>query len=312
MPRSRLGAPLRHASAWALALLATGGPRAEARPRAEALRRAPALLQASPRRPDLSLPPVQWAAVAAANEEHIVNYDTASPLRYRVRRIDAKGEVLREIFESTQGSVARLLERNGQALTTDEDGAERQRLQGILDSPDSFLRRAHREEGSKGYATELLRSMSKAMLWSYTPGQPQLPNAPGLAVVLDFKPDPSFHPPSLITETLTGVAGRVWVDGDSHCVTRIEGRILHPVDFGWGGVLARVKEGGTVELDQRRASDRRWLYAHLVERLSIREVLIHTVEEDVEMTASDVEALPGPLSYREAIGRLLAIPVRTR
>lgn len=270
------------------------------------------VFQAATARPDLSLPPVEWAAVAAANEVHIVNFDPANPLRYRVRRVDAKGQILREIIESRQGPVARLLERNGQPLLATENSDERSRLQGMLDSPDSFLRRGHRDDSSKSYATELLQSMTKAMLWTYTPGQPQLPGAQGAAVVLDFKPNPAFHPSGLITEALTGVAGRVWVDGESHCVTRIEGRILHTMDFGWGGVLARVKEGGTVELDQRRASDHRWLFTHLVERLSIREVLFHNVEENVEMIATDVEVLPGPLSYREAIEKLLAIPVPTR
>ncbi len=262
--------------------------------------------------PDLSLPPVRWAEMAAANEEHIINFDTGTPLRYRVRRIDAKGEVLREIVESKEGSVARTVGRNGQSLTAEEDAAERERLQGILKSPEGFLRRARRDEGSKTYATELLHSMPKAMLWSYAPGQRQLPGAPGVAVVLDFQPDPAFHPPSLLTEGLTGIAGRVWIDGASHCLTRIEGRTLRPVDFGWGGFLARIKEGGTVELEQSRASDRRWLYSHLVEHLSIREILVHTVEENAELTATNVEALRRPLSYREAIDLLLALPVPTR
>lgn len=270
---------------------------------------APALAQASP---DLSIPAIRWAEQAAANEEHIVNYDTATPLRYKMRRVDAKGEMIRETVESKEGPVARLLQRNGQALTAEENEAERRRLQDILDSPDSFLRHVRREEGSKSYAAELLRSMAKAMIWTYVPNQPQLPGASGPAVVLDFKPDPAFKPPSLVTEALTGVSGRVWIDANSHCVTRIEGRILHSIDFGWGGVLARIKEGGSVELEQRKVSDHRWLYSHLVEHIAIREVLVHTVEENADITSGDIQALPGPLGYREAIHMLLALPVPTR
>ena len=215
--------------------------------------------QSSPA-PDLTVPPVRWATAAAANEEHIVNYDNTALLHYRVRKVDAKGESVREVIESKEGSVARLVERNGKPLTAEENTAERERLQAILNAPETFLRHEHREAGSRSYAVELLRSMPKSMLWSYAPGQPQLPGAPGPAVVLDFKPDPSFKPPSLITEGLTGIAGRVWVDEASRCVTRIQGTILHPVDFGWGGVLARIKEGGSIELEPRNASDRRWLY----------------------------------------------------
>lgn len=262
--------------------------------------------------PDLQQAPVHWAELAARREEQILNYDRNASLRYRVHRKDAKGEVVREIIESNEGSVARLVEHNGQPLTAEENDAERKRLQGILDSPDAFLRRVRRDDGSRSYAGELLHAMPRAMLWSYVPGQPQLPGAQGVAVVLEFKPDPQFKPPSLITEGLTGIAGRIWIDAASGCMTRISGRILHPVDFGWGGMLARIKEGGTIELEQRRVTEHRWLYSHLVERISIREVLVHTAEENAEMTATDVAPLPAPLSFREAIQQLLALPVATR
>lgn len=261
---------------------------------------------------DLSLPPVRWAEAAVACEEHMVNYDENAPLRYRVRRVDAKGETLREVIESKQGSIARLIQHNGQLLTAEENSDERERLQGILDSPDAFLRRVRRESGSRTYAVELLRNMPQSMIWSYVPGQPQLPGATSPAVVLDFKPDPNFKPPSLITEALTGIAGRVWIDAPTHCVTRIQGTILHPVDFGWGGVLARIKEGGYIELEQLKANDHRWLYSHLVEHITVREVLIHTSQENAEVTATDVHPLPGPVSFQDAVRMLLALPVPTR
>ena len=281
-------------------------------PQSWALARTNPNLASRPSPADLAVSPVRWAEVAAATEEHIINYDHNALLRYRVRKIDAKGETVREVIESREGSIARLVQQFGQPLTAEANAAERERLQDILNSPDSFLRHLRREDGSKAYAIELLHSMPQSMLWSYVPGQPQLPGAPAPAVVIDFQPNPSFKPPSLITEGLTGIAGRVWVEASSHYVTRIQGRILHSVDFGWGGVLARVKEGGSIVLEQHKATDRRWLYSRLVERITIREILVHTAEENTDMTAFNVQPLPAPVSYREAIQELLAIPVPTR
>ncbi len=259
---------------------------------------------------ELHVPPVEWAQAAAAEEQHAIEYDKNSLLRYKVSRTDAKGRVVRQVVESRQGSVARLLQRDGQPLTTTENDAERERLQAILDEPDAFLRHMHREDGSRAYATELLRAMPAAMLWSYTPGQPQLPDFAGTEVVLDFTPDPNYKPGGLVEETLTGIAGRVWVDAATRNVLRMEGRTLHAIDFGWGGVLARVRQGGTVALDQRPAASHRWLFSHMVEHIAIREVLVHTVEEDVEMTTYDVQAAP-QRSYREAVQWLLSLPVIT-
>lgn len=262
--------------------------------------------------PDLSIPAVNWAEAAAGNENHILNYDGTELLRYKVHRVDAKGEVLRQVIESKEGSVARLIARSGQPLTAEENSAERDRLQSILDHPDAFLRRVRRDEGGRTYATELIRSMPKAMIWTYAPGQPQIPGFAGSAVVLDFKPDPNFKPPSLITEGLTGIAGRVWIDSATHCALRMEGHSLHQLDFGWGGILARIREGGYVEFEQRQVSPQRWLYSHLTERITIREVMVHTVQENVDLKVGEVEPLPSPISFRQAVQMLLALPVSTR
>lgn len=256
--------------------------------------------------------PRAWADAGAANQLRIINQDGKVPLRYRVRKTDAKGTSTREVIESREGNVARLIERNGAPLTAEENSAERERLQDILQSPDRFLTHQERDRNAVGYALELVRALPEAMVWTFAPGQPQTPNARGLQVVLDFTPNPSFKPRTLITEGLTGIAGRVWIDAQTKCVTRIQGRILHAVDFGWGGFLARINEGGTIEFEQSEAGDQRWVYSHLSEHLTLREIMVHTVRENTVMDASNVQRLPGPISYRDAINALLAMQIPTR
>lgn len=234
------------------------------------------------------------------------------PLQYRVHKVDAKGDVVREVIESREGNVARLIGRNAAPLSEEEDKAERSRLEGILSSPGEFLGREQRDRASRRFAVELIQNIPKAMLWSFAPGQPQQPGARGLQVVIDFTPDPAFKPPTLVTEALTGIAGRLWIDAGSRCITRIEGRILRPVNFGWGGMLARISSGGTLAFEQQTAGDGRWLYSRLSEHIVIREVLVHTVHQDAEMNVFDVQRLPVLSTYEDAIHALLAIPVPTR
>ena len=260
----------------------------------------------------MSPSPRSWADAVAANQERILTADADVPLRYRERRVNAKGDTTREVIESREGAVARLIERDGGPLTAEEDAAERDRLNDIVGSPDAFLRRHRHSKVGRDYALELVHALPGAMLWSYAPGQPQLPNASGLQIVLDFTPDPKFKPPTLITEGLTGLAGRVWVDAQTHCLTRIEGRILHPVNFGWGGMLAKVNQGGTVELEQSQVSAQRWFYSRFDAKVTLREVLVHTVNEASRSSAWDAHALPAPISYGDAIHELLAMQVPTR
>lgn len=262
--------------------------------------------------PNLTQPARVWADTGAANQEHVLKAGEDTPLMYRVRKVDARGDSTRVVLESRDGAVARTIEHNGAPLTAEEDAAERDRLNEIERDPDSFIKRHKRERAGRAYALELVHALPSAMLWSYAPGQPQAPHGGGIQVVLDFTPDPNFHPPTLVTEGLSGFAGRVWIDAASGCVVRIQGHILHPVDFGWGGMLAKVSEGGTVALEQSQAAPGRWLYTHLTMHLTIREMLVHTVAENTESSAWDAKPLPHPLSVEEAVRQLLSLPIAAR
>ncbi|MFC6644752.1 hypothetical protein ACFQBQ_03920 [Granulicella cerasi] len=250
--------------------------------------------------------PVSWVQQAAAHEVHIIDDDGEFPVRYRVRRIDAKNDITREIIESRDGAVARLIQRNGAPLTAEEDAAERGRLQDILDDPSAFLKAKKRNTTARNYAINLVKLMPQAMIFTYTPGQPQPPNAPGQQIVLDFKPDPNFHPPTTISELLTGLEGRMWIDRRTGVLTRTEARVIKGVNFGWG-VLAHIYPGGTVEFEQAEVGNGRWVYSRLDEHVSVRELMIHTANENNRLSASDLRLLPNPLGYREAIQQLLAM-----
>jgi hypothetical protein len=254
--------------------------------------------------------PLSWAEAAANNELRIIDDDGSFPLRYRMRKVDAKNDITRDIIESRQGTVARLVQRNGQPITAAEDAAERERLQAQLDSPGDFAKHHKRDNAARNYSMELVRQMSHAMVFTYTPGQPQRPNFAGAQVVLDFTPDPHYKPPSLVDDTLTGIEGRVWIDRKSLRVIRIEGHVLHPIDYGWG-VLGRIYPGGHVEFEQTNAGGDRWAYAHVREDLTIR-MIVKTMQERQSMDAADFQLLPAPVDYQEAIRILLATPLQLR
>lgn len=251
--------------------------------------------------------PRYWIDAAAKNGIVIIQ-DDDHPMRYRMRKVDRKGDTTREVIESAQGNVARLIERDGKPLTATEDAAERSRLNDILKSPQDFLK--HEEHGSaeRTYAIQLVKLLPSAMIYTYAPGQPQPLGSTSRQIVIDFRPDPAFHPPTLVSEILTGLAGRVWIDARTQTMTRIQGTVLHPVNFGWG-VLARIYPGGSIELEQKPVGDKRWAYTHLDEDLTVREMMLHTVTDKTQMNAWDFQLLPAPISFEDAVRELLAMPV---
>jgi hypothetical protein len=262
--------------------------------------------------PSAGLPegsPRSWAEAAANNEVAIIDAEGNFPLRYRIRKVEARGDTTREAIESKDGTVARLIQRDGQPLTAEEDAGERERLNDAISSPEDFLRHQHRSHETREYSKQLIRLLPSAMIYTYVPGQPQLEDTKSPQVVLDFHPDPNFHPPNMIANVLTGLEGRVWIDARSRHMTHIEARVLHPVNFGLG-VIARIYPGGTIVFDQTRAGENHWVFAHLEEHLTVRELMLKTVPQNTIMNSWDFRVMPAPISYQDAIRTLLAMPVQ--
>jgi hypothetical protein len=255
--------------------------------------------------------PLAWVQAAVVNELKIISPDGLPAVRFRERKTDAHGDTTREYIETEEGTVARLVERNGQPLTAAEDAGERQRLEDQLNAPADFLKHHAHDKSQRADASQLVRLLPQAMLYSYAPGQPQPEGARSPQIVIDYKPNPAFHPPNTRAELLTGIEGRVWIDAQSHRMTRIEGHILHPVDFGYG-LVARIFPGGKVVLEQADAGSNRWVYSRLSEHVQVRVLMVKTIVQSSEASSWDFRLLPERLHYQNAIKMLLAMQIPLR
>jgi hypothetical protein len=259
----------------------------------------------------MAVPAKQWGTDAVLNELKVLDYGR-NYLRYQMHTRDSKGDLVRDVMESKQGPVARLVMKEGRALTPEEDANERARLQAMLDSPDAFARHIRNENSGKKLASELIKQLPEAMIFSYTPGQPQraghAADSPA-EIVIDFKPNPDWHPPTLTAEALTGLQGRAWIDAKTHFLTRTEGDIFRGVNFGFGFV-AHIYPGGKLEFDQVHVSGERWIYSNFTENAMVR-VLFKTIKEDTHIEGADFTPIP-EMSYQEAVQQLLAMPVATK
>lgn len=257
--------------------------------------------------------PKQWAVDAANNEVKVLEYER-SYLRYQIHQVDAKGDQVREVVESKDGTVARRIRVDQRPLTAEEDAAERERLQAMLDSPAAFAKHVKSDQTGKRFAADLLRQMPSAMIFTYTPGQPQREHATGRGnsspeVVLDFQPDPAWTPPNMTAEALSGFEGRLWIDAHTHYVTRLEGDIFRGVNFGFG-VFGHLDPGGKVTFEQAQVGNQRWIFTHFTEHLNVR-VVFKTIHQNSEIDGRNFMPVP-EMSYQEAIHLLLSVPLPTR
>ena len=255
----------------------------------------------------LSVEPRVWVEAASANELTALHYK-GSYLRYRMHLVDDKGDQTRDVIESKDGSVARLILRDGKPLTEEQDKGERQRLNDILSSPSAYAKHVKNDASGRKIADSLIKLMPDAMLYTYVPGQPQTGKNPGMTeIVLDYEPNPKFFPPTTTAEALTGLKGRVWIDAKSKYVVRMEGTIFRSINFGWG-MLAHIYPGGKLAIEQTDSGGGRWIYTNFTEQLAVRALMVKTLNVKTNVQASEFKPI-NEISYQDAIHLLLDTPL---
>ena len=255
----------------------------------------------------LSVDPQVWVKGACANELQAL-HSRGSYLRYRMHLVDEKGDQTRDVIESKDGTVARLILRNGKPLTDLQDKGEQQRLNDMLASPSAYAKHVKNDESGRKIADALIKLMPEAMLYTYVPGQPQTGKNPGMVeVVIDYEPNPKFSPPTTTSEALTGLKGRVWIDPKTKYVVRMEGTIFRGINFGWG-MLAHIYPGGKLTIEQTDSGGGRWIFTNFTEQLSVRALMVKTLNVKTNVEASDFKPI-NEMSYQDAIHVLLNTPL---
>jgi hypothetical protein len=228
-------------------------------------------------------------------------------LRYKMQKSDQRGTVVRDVIDTPNGSVARLVLREGKPLTPEEDKAERVRLESILGSTSEARKKKKQEDTARKLTEELINAMPRAMLYSYHPGQPQLPNVKSPQLVIDYAPNPKFQPGSTAQGALTGLAGTLWIDRQDHHLVRMEGTLIRNTNFAWG-LVARIFAGGKLEFEQKEYAPGRYAYSRLVMNLKVRELMVRTVDVKTNMEAKDFTQLSANTTMDQAIRLLLDTP----
>jgi hypothetical protein len=225
--------------------------------------------------------------------------DPTHPMQYRLRKVSPRLATTKQIIETKDGDVARLLSINDGPLSPQDEQNEETRLQGLLHDPSLQRHRKQREQGDTERARKVIRALPDAFRYAYA-GIGETPQGPSYR--LSFQPNPSFDPQDLEAQVLKGMAGEMWIDVAQHRVTRLQGRRIHDVDYGWG-ILGKLDQGGTLLLDQADVGNHQWRTTHMVLIMNAR-FLIKTVKLDTTLDLSQFEPVAEGMSYQKAIQML--------
>ncbi len=252
-----------------------------------------------------NLTPAQAQALVsrALTNEYNAAQDASHPMRYQLRKTSPRLTTTKDIAETRNGDVARLVAINDRPLGAEDEQKEEARLNALLSDPGKQRRRKQAEDDDTGRVLNVLRALPTAFVYQYAgPGE----GRSGKVEKFTFKPNPGFSPVDLETEALPAITGEIWIDRAHERVVRLEGHIGRDVDFGWG-ILGRLNKGGWIVIEQADVGGGQWRTVHFQMAMSGR-VLFKTRVFDTTEDQTKWAPLPSGTDYRKAIEMLRGEP----
>ena len=199
------------------------------------------------------------------------------------RVVSTKSEV-REVLILFGEPYGRLIEKDGKALTPEEDRKEQEKL-------DKFT--AKRQKESERQRQERLAEMEKRrkrgfeflqeILDAYDfriAGEDQIDSNAVWAIAAT--PRAGYKPRNFRSKFLAKVNGIFWIDRESYDWVKVQAEVMDTVSFGFG--LARIHKGTTIEVCQSRNAVGVWLPKSVVLRFSARMALVKKLTGETEVT----------------------------
>ena len=233
----------------------------------------------------------------------IANEDKASKqhLRflYRLRTETPKaGAITKELVETNDGAVARLIAVNDRAPSAEERQKDDERLQKLASDPQARDAKRKQQKEDEERTTRMVQALPDAFVYEYNGIEPAK-NGQQL-LCLKFKPNPKYDPPNRELQVYQGMEGTMLIDPTDERLVRIAAHLFKGVNFGWG-ILGHLDPGGQFEVEQSRVGGDRWEVTQMRLRFTGKILLFKNLNITEHETAFDYRNAPDNLSFVEGI-----------
>jgi hypothetical protein len=220
-------------------------------------------------------------------------------MRYLLRRSTPRLTSTKEIIETRDGDVARLLTVNDKPLTPDDNQKEMDRLGTLAANPGMQRHRKDNQDEDASIVMKLLRMLPNAFLYQYA-GPVSSPA--GTVQRFTFTPNPKFSPPDFETQALTAMRGELRIDAAQERVIRLEGHLQEDTNYGWG-ILGKLNKGCWVILEQADVGDKQWRIVNVQMEMTLR-VLFRNKYINTTEQMTRYAPVPAGMDYRKGIEML--------
>jgi|SRR5579864_1262403 len=215
----------------------------------------------------------------------------------------ADGHQSREVVETKDGVIYRVMGVDGRPLSAEERRLEDQRIQKLLNNPsDQKKQQKARDEDAKK-AKEMLQMLPAAFIY-------RVQSVGETTIRLSFVPNPAFDPPTRETKVFHNMEGTMLVDRRQKRLRLLSGRLANDVEFG-GGLFGRLHKGGTFLVEQTDVGGGHWEPTLTDVHITGRALFFKTIKEQQHEICSKFHRVPDSLSLSQAAEMLIKNPNST-
>jgi hypothetical protein len=222
--------------------------------------------------------------------------DDHSNWMYRLEKEQGGKKQVEEIIETKNGSLSRLISVNDRPLSAKQQLEESQRVRELMTSRSAQqkLRRTLDAETLQG--RRLFKMLPAAFVFKYAGSE-------GSLVKLTFRPNPSFHAPSLEARVFHDLEGEMWVDCLQERLAGFDGHLTQTVKFGFG-LLGHLDKGGHFEVRQAEVVPGHWDMTSLSLEMTGKALLFANIGVQKRENHRDFYRVSDNLTLTEAAGIL--------
>jgi len=248
--------------------------------------------------PNWKKDPRQLVRVAAVNE----NKTSAKKMyfMYRDVKLDKNGErETREMVQTPQLSLARIIAINGHPLSPDQKAKEDARLNRLVSNPDELSKKVRAQKQDDQRARKMVQAIPDAFTFTYVETE-KTDN--GELVVLKFSPDPNWDPPDRELQVFTGMQGTLKIAVPQNRIALMDAKLFKGVDFGWG-IFGHLNPGGSFLIQQQEVAPGYWDTTHMQLHFTGKILLVKSLDIQEDEQTSDYQPIEG-MSVAQALDKL--------
>jgi hypothetical protein len=241
---------------------------------------------------------------AVANEV-AANNDSTKHM-FRSRKQTSQGSQTRLYVETREAMAGMTIAYNDKPLSPEERQGEEGRLAGIANNPEQLKHKHAQEQENAEHTLRIVKALPEAFLYEYggeeegSTGFGQL----GVKLVrLNFRPNPSYQPPSHVEDVLVGMEGVVVIDPAEHRIAKIDGTLFKEVSFGWG-ILGHLDKGGHFLVQQCDAGNNSWEVSRMSLNFTGKILLFKKLSINSDEVFTDFRRVPSSITFAQGIEML--------